>query len=134
MAKRRKTPTKPAHEKKSLRYPYNHIRTCLQVGSVVKDQGGELAFVPKPVIAKKLGKDESGSAFSQLVASTKTFGIVEGGIELKLTELGREYFFPVAENSRRAAELEFLSQPAAFQYLLREFDGSRLPAVEMIAN
>ncbi len=116
------------------RYPYYILPQCLKLGSIVKEHGGERAGVPKSVIAQGLNMDQGASNFSQLIASTKTFGIVEGTSELSLTNISREYFFPTSENGSRMAELEFLVQPTAFYHLIKRFDGSKLPKPTILGN
>jgi hypothetical protein len=115
-------------------YPYYVLKNCLRLGAVVKQHGGERAGVPKSVVARAMDADQGSSAFSTQVASAKNFGVIEGTSELRLTENGREYFFPTAANGSRLAELEFLAHPPAFAFLIKQFDGSRLASTQIIAN
>ncbi|MGD0516317.1 MAG: hypothetical protein ABSA26_02170 [Thermoguttaceae bacterium] len=116
------------------KYPFNTLRQCLRLGLIVKNNGGERAGVPKSVIAQGLDMDQGSASFSQLAASSKTFGIVEGSSDLFLTELGREYYFQTSENGSKIAGIEFLSKPSAFEYLIKKFDGSRLPSSSIMGN
>jgi hypothetical protein len=116
------------------KYPYNTLRQCMKLSAIVKEHGGDSASVPKSVIAQEMGTDQGSSMLSQLVASAKTYGIVDGLQELCLTELGREYYFPLSDDGKRSAELAFLAQPPAFEYLIKRFDGSRLPSPNILAN
>lgn len=113
------------------KYPYNAIPACLKLGKVVRDAGGE---VPKAVIARELGMDEGGSAFAQLVASSKCYGIVEGLRTLKLTDAGNEFYFPTTDCGERTAMFSFLASPAAFRFLISKFDGSRVPDTSLLTN
>jgi hypothetical protein len=133
----KKSPKKGAKTVESVgskRYPYNPLPKCIPLAEIVKSHGGNVAFVPKSIIAKELQMDQSSSAFSQLVASAKTYGLVEGHQELKLTPIACDYFFPLSDEARRAAELEFFGTPPAFQHLISRYDGSRLPSGSIIAN
>lgn len=106
----------------------------MKLAEVVKTHGGNSAFVPKSIIARELQMDQTSSNFSQVVASAKTYGLVEGHLELRLTPVACDYFFPLSEDARHSAELEFLSAPPAFQHLLERYDGSRLPSTSIINN
>ena len=119
---------------KDRKYPYYSFAQCLKLAGIVKEHGGELAAgVPKTVIGQ-MQTDHTSAMFSQIVASAKTWGLVEGSSELRLTELGREFYYPTADSGQRLAELSFLTIPTAYAYLVKEFDGSRIPKTAIMAN
>jgi hypothetical protein len=127
-------PTEGASDSKKRTYPYYLLRGCISLGGVVRDAGGDRIAVPKSVVAAGVKMQQSASAFAQLVASAKSYGIVDGYTTLSLTEAGREYYFPTTDRSTRIAELTFLAQPAAFQFIIDKFDGSKLPSPEHLGN
>lgn len=132
MAKQKAQPEKAA--RREAKYPYSGLTLSLKLGEAVKDHGGDRAEVPKSVVAKQLQMGEGSSAFGQLVASAKIFGIVDGVRTLRLTDLGRDYFFPTTETAERVAKLKFLGMPSAFRFLIDRFDGNRLPSVGILSN
>ncbi|MCE9544038.1 MAG: hypothetical protein K8T25_00710 [Planctomycetia bacterium] len=127
-------PASETASKKDRKYPYYALSNAIKLGAVVARHGGERVGVPKSVIAQDLDMDQAAASFAQATASAKTFGIVEGGAELRLTDLGRDYFAPTTSDESRLAELEFLAQPTAFSFLIDKFDGSKLPGKGMLAN
>src|SRR4051794_27283236 len=104
----KKAPT-PKTSGTSLKYPYYGIPQAFKMGAVVKEHGGNRAGVPKSVIAQALGTDQGASSFSQQVASAKTWGVVDGTTELRLTEQSQEYYFPTSDESKRISALSFLT-------------------------
>jgi hypothetical protein len=123
-----------APQRKKGAYPYYLLKSCLALGGIVKDAGGDRVDVPKSVVAEGLDVEQTSSNFAQFVASAKCYGIVDGHTALRLTDLGRDHFMPTTENGARCAELEFLSQPPTFSFLIEKFDGSTLPAANILAN
>lgn len=131
MAKQDTQPEKVAQRAES--YPYYGLPQCLKLAEAVKDHGGDRAEVPKSVIAQQLEVSE-GSAFGQLVAATKTFGMVDGVRTLRLTDSAKDYFFPTTEHAKRLAKMSFIGMPGTFRFLIDRFDGNRLPGPGILAN
>lgn len=132
-----KKPAKPEANQPAARkgtYPYCLLKTALRVGDLVKSGGGDRVAVPKSVIAEGLEMDQGSSGFVQAIASAKAYGIVDGHTELRLTELGRNYYFPTNDAEKRIAELGFFKSPPTFQFLIEKFDGSVLPGPTMLSN
>jgi hypothetical protein len=115
-------------------YPYSQFQTCLAVGEAVHKLGGAKSGVSKSLIAQTMNEDEKGQSLAFKLTSTKTYGIIEGRSLFMLTEAGKRYFLPTSATDRERAMLEFFSSPPAFRILIRRFDGSQLPAPEMLAN
>jgi hypothetical protein len=115
-------------------YPYNSLRQSLGLAEAVRDHGGGRADVPKSVIAQQLGMSEGSGTFSQLVASAKIYGLVDGNRSLRLTEAANEYFFPTDEGQRRAALLAIIRTPPAYRFIIDRFDGNRLPLPTLLGN
>ena len=104
----------------------------LKVGEALKAHGGR--DVPKHLIAADLGMDEESSGFYSIIASAKTFGIVDGTRDMSLTEGGRRYFFSGDELNRRLAVLGFMVSPPKYRLLVDKYDGSVLPSSTMLAT
>jgi hypothetical protein len=119
---------------KDRKYPYYGYEPCRKLANAVSVNGGDRIAVPKSMVAQALEVDQGSGSFAQLVASAKTWGFVDGFAELSLTELAREYFYPTTANGKRVAELNFLIKPTAYAFLVKYFDGSRLPGTPLLGN
>lgn len=60
--------------------------------------------------------------------------MVDGYMELMLTDNGRDFFLPTSDSARRLAELAFLGSPPAFDFIIRTFDGGVLPQPQHLGN
>jgi len=128
------SPAEGASAVKLPQYPYYNYRKSLEVATAVKNAGGNRAPVSKNILAHELEIGETTPMFAQVVASAKTFGMIEGRGAYGLTETATRYFFPQSEPERRLAELEFFGNPAAFKSLISRFDEAILPSAQSIAN
>jgi hypothetical protein len=115
-------------------YPYYNFRKCIDVATAVKNAGGNRAPVSKKILAHELGMGADSPMFSQVIASSKVFGLIHGRGAYSLTETAKRYFFPEDGAAPRRALLEFFAKPAAFDKLIRRFDGNALPSSSSLAN
>ena len=115
-------------------YPYAPLALCLPIAGAVSVLGGNKSPVSKSLLASHLGEDEKSQGLSFKITSAKCFGMIDGRGDYTLTDQAKRYFFPTIEHESRKALLSFLATPVAFKALLQRFDGSRLPATEMIGN
>ena len=130
----KKAPKKEEASRRRGGYPYYLLKPSIRLGEIVAKSGGDRVGVPKSVVASGLDVDQGSSTFAQMVASAKTFGIVDGTTDLRLTDLGSDYFLPTTPSATRAAELGFVAAPAAFEFLIKKFDGSMLPGATILGN
>jgi hypothetical protein len=130
MAKAKRLAT--TKERVSGGYPYDGLARCIKLGGIIRDHGGK--DVSKAELANALGLAESAAVLYQVVASAKCFGIIEGSRDLSLTEGGRDYFSPHTESAARIAELGFFGTPRVFKSTIERFDGSKLPATNILSN
>jgi hypothetical protein len=115
-------------------YPYYNVKKCLEVATAVKAAGGNRVPVSKNMLAHALKIGVASPMFSQVIASTKVFGMIEGRGTYQLTDAAKRYFFPQSEADRRLAELAFFANPAAFKRVIDRFDGNLLPVSSSLAN
>lgn len=120
----------------SVSYPYHPLEICLRVAEAVKSVGNGRSDVPKSSLAHSLTISEKSSDFAQKIASTKTFGLIQGKSSFLLTETAREYFFPTESEqaSKKRCLLKFLATPGAYRTLIERFDGTRPPSIEIMGN
>lgn len=115
-------------------YPIYDLAEAIKVGEGVRDLGGGNVPIARSLLAKHLKYAETGPSYFQRIAAAKAFGIIEGRGAYGLTDLGREYFYPIVENGQKAAAIKLLTFPRAFSGLVEKFDGAKLPTIEMLGN
>jgi len=120
----------------TVTYPYNPLATCLVVAKGVSEIGNGKQAVSRSMLASHLNLDEKSGDFAQKLASTKCYGLIDGRSDFKLTELAQSYFFPTQdpEREKRVALIQACGAPGAFSELLNRYDGSKLPASDLIGN
>jgi len=120
----------------TVSYPYHPLELCIELAKAVREIGNGKQEVSKSLLASHMKVDEQSSDFSQKIASSKCYGLVEGRNGLQLTDLARGLFFPTQdpERERRLALLEAVSAPGAYANLIARYDGSKPPAQELIGN
>jgi hypothetical protein len=123
-----------SEERKETAYPYYDMEASIKFASLIKDLGGSKGGVKKSLLAKQLGLAESTPSFFQRLSAAKTFGIAEGWGEYRLTEIGRKYFYPQSEQAKHEALLMIFLAPRSFAFLVKRFDGDRLPATDIMGN
>lgn len=119
---------------KEAAYPYYDLEACIQFAANIRQLGGSKDGVKKSLLAKQVGLAESTPSFFQRLSACKVFGIVEGWGAYNLTETGRMFFYPQAENDPQSALLRMLSKPAAFDLIIKRFDGEKLPSTQIMGN
>jgi hypothetical protein len=116
-------------------YPVNTFQNALEVARAVCDSGGSNSDVQKSVIAHALQSSANSGAFIQRLASTKIYGMIEGGRNgYRLTEDAKRYFFPSSEGEKRNAFLMLLKSAPIFAEIIKRFDGNRIPSSDLLAN
>ena len=121
-------------DRKEPAYPYYDLEACIKFVSNIKDLGGSKERVKKSLLAKQVGLAESTPSFFQRLSASKVFGIIQGWGEYGLTELGRNYFYPQSEKAKTDALLSMFLTPRAFAFIVKRFDGERLPTTEIMGN
>jgi hypothetical protein len=127
-------PVNGAEQRKEPVYPYYDLEASIKFSSIIKDLGGSKGGVKKSLIAKQVGLAESTPSFFQRLSAAKTFGIIEGWGEYRLTETGRNYFYPQSEKAKTDALLALFVRSRAFGYLVSRFDGEPLPSTDIMGN
>lgn len=120
--------------RKEAAYPYYDLESCIKFSSHIKALGGSKSGIKKSQLAQQVGLAESTPSFFQRLSACKTFGIVEGWGEYSLTESGRKYFYPQSENDVKASLLKMFCTPPAFDFIIKRFDGEKLPTSNIMGN
>lgn len=119
---------------KESSYPYYDLPTCIEFASHIKTYGGAKSGVKKSQLAHQVGLAESTPSFFQRLSSCKTFGIIDGWGEYSLTDLGRMLFYPQNDIDAQDAKFAMFSTPVAFAFIIKRFDGERLPPTNIMGN
>jgi hypothetical protein len=137
MTAKSNTATAPAKRNRaSVSYPYHQLALCLDLANAVKEIGNGKQEVSRTLLASHLKLGENSGDFSQKIASTKTYGLIDGRGAFRLTDLALGLFFPTTDPvlQKKIALLEAAAAPGAFEALLQRYDGSKLPSHELIGN
>ena len=120
----------------SVSYPYHSLALCVDLAKGVREIGNGKQEVSRSLLASHLKIAESSGDFAQKIASTKTYGLIDGRGTFRLTDLSIGLFFPTSdpEREKKIALLQAVAQPGAFAALLDRFDGSRPPTHELMGN
>src|SRR5690606_32184278 len=120
----------------TVTYPYHSLESCLKLAEAVKQIGNGRQDVDKSLLASHLKADEKSGEFAQKIASSKTYGMIDGKGVFQLSDAARSYFLPTSdpEVSRKAALLKFLASPGAFKMFIDRYDGSKLESLEIMGN
>lgn len=115
-------------------YPLYDLGEAVKIAEAIRDLGGGNSPVSKSLLAKQLNYAESGPSFFQRVTASRVFGLIDGRGSYLLTDLAKQYFYPTVENGKEDASVKSLTKPFAFALLVKKFDGSPLPGLEMMGN
>lgn len=125
---------KPAESSKPTPYPYYVLSRALDMGAAVDELGGTNDDVQKSLLAHRMKVEEDSPTLLGLLGAAKLFDIIGGRGTYRLTETARRYFHPTAENERRIAKVQMVKSPPLFSALIDRFDGSKLPASDLLVN
>jgi hypothetical protein len=120
----------------TVSYPYHPLELCIEFAKAVREIGNGRTDVTKSQLAHRLGVSEQSGDFAQKIASSKTYGLLDGKQSLRLTETSNQFFFPTDESpeATKLCLLKFFESPGAFRALIVRYDGSKPASPAVIAN
>ncbi len=122
-----------ADREKSALYPGATWSDCLDF--IQKISSFNLKAVSYQEIAKKYGLSSTTTkSFTAKIGAAKQFGLIstsQGTIQL--TDASKRLLFPTGEPIREI-ELQCFSQPPLYANLIKKFDGSAIPQIELLSN
>jgi hypothetical protein len=120
----------------TVSYPYHSLELCIELAKAVREIGNGRSDVTRSQLAHRLGLSEQSSDFAQKIASSKTYGLIDGRSSFHLTETSNQFFFPTdeGEEAKKLCLFRFLEAPGAFKALIERYDGSRPASLEIMAN
>jgi hypothetical protein len=140
----KKTKTKERSSEKSKQskgnlrrpYPRETLERALMVPRALKENNGGNPWPPADV-ATSIGLSHTNSDFFYLAASSRDFGLTEGGRDSKLitlTEAGRDVVYAPGKIEERAALIKALLRVEIFRKVLDYYKGANLPEMQYLGN
>jgi hypothetical protein len=126
--------TSEAEDSKRSEYPYATLQKALEIAAVVRDLGGSNDTVQKGSIAKHLMVPEAAPSLHQNISAAKSFNLIDGRGNYRLTECAKRYFFPTDDAEKHQAILEMIKCPSVFEALIIRFDGQKVPVADVLVN
>ena len=121
-------------KREAASYPYFPLPLALKIADAIKELGGHRVPIQKSQLASLLGESEKSAVLQQRISTAKCFGLIEGRSAFRLSDASGRYYFPTNESEKASALLEFLAFPSSFAEIIKRFDGTKLPAREILAN
>lgn len=116
-------------------YPVNTFENALEVARIIGDAGGANTEVSKAIIAQGLGTSSTSGNFTQRLATSRAYGLIDGGRNgYRLTEAAKRYLFPSSDEEKRLALLMLIKANPIFAGIIKRFDGTKIPTTELLSN
>ncbi|MDB5358137.1 MAG: hypothetical protein JWN24_4590 [Phycisphaerales bacterium] len=119
---------------KHTAYPYYSLQKALEVANMIRELGGVNGDVQKSLIAHRMAVDEASPTLMGILGAARLYGLIDGRGVYRLTDVAKEYFLPTNDRDRSVALLRMVKGPPLFAALIDRFDGSRLPAPDVLVN
>lgn len=123
-----------AEREKSALYPGATWSDCLDF--IQKIGSFNLKAVSYQELAKKYGiNNPTTKSFAAKISAAKQFGLITTvqGNTVQLTDVSKRLLYPTGEPTR-PLELQCFALPPLYAKLIAKFDGTALPAPELLAN
>lgn len=123
-----------AEREKSALYPGATWSDCLDF--IQKIGSFNLKAVSYQELAKKYGiNNPTTKSFAAKISAAKHFGLITTvqGNTVQLTDVSKRLLYPTGEPTRHL-ELQCFALPPLYAKLIAKFDGTALPAPELLAN
>jgi hypothetical protein len=117
-------------------YPRETLERALMVPRALKENNGGNPWPPADV-ATSIGLSHTNSDFFYLAASSRDFGLTDGGRDSKLislTEAGRDVVYAPGKVEERAALIKALLKVEIFRKVLDYYKGANLPEMQYLGN
>jgi hypothetical protein len=128
-------PMKKTREK-SVRYPANDLKECVDFLSIVHSIGGRKDAPIESILSKLNLTSSETKSFRYLVSSSEIFGFIEktnGGI--KPTEFGTLILYPPeGEDQKRQLLVDAFKIPQLYQKIIERYDNMILPNNVILRN
>lgn len=121
---------------KSVRYPANNLKECVDFLSIVHSIGGRKDAPIESILSKLNLTSSETKSFKYLVSSAEIFGLIEktnNGI--KPTDMGTLILYPPnGEEQKRALLIEVFKTPQLYQKIIERYDNMIIPNNVILKN
>jgi len=121
-------PPKKTREK-SVRYPANNLKDCVDFLSIVHSIGGRKDAPTESILSKLNLTSSETKSYKYLVSSAEIFGLTEKtNVGIKPTEAGTLILYPPGgEEQKRKLLIEAFKTPQLYQKVIEQYDNMVLP-------
>lgn len=121
---------------KSVRYPANNLKDCVDFLSIVHSIGGRKDAPIESILSKMNLTSPETKSFKYLVSSAEIFGLIEKTTNgIKPTDLGTLILYPPdGEEQKRALLIETFKTPQLYQKIIERYDNMILPNNVILKN
>ena len=119
---------------KSVLYPSATWEECVEFIKKIDRYNGKVTY---DTVAQDYGlKTATTKSFAYKLSTSKQFGLVKttGGSVVELTDLAKNYLYPVNENTESMIKLQCFQMPPLYVKLIERFNGRALPSETQLAN
>lgn len=117
-------------------FPRRTLEDCVKVAQVLKDKNGGNPWPPTDV-ADALGVGGKSSAFWNLTAAARDFGLTEGTrntATIGLKALGQRIVYPESPEAEASAKREAFLSIDLFRRVVDYYKGAKLPEKQYLTN
>jgi hypothetical protein len=127
--------TKKTREK-SVRYPANNLKECVDFLAIVHSIGGRKDAPIESILSKYNLTSPKTKSFRYLVSSAEYFGLIEKtSAGIKPTEAGTLILYPPGgEEQKRKMLIDAFRTPQLYQKVIEQYDNMILPNNDLLKN
>jgi len=121
---------------KSVRYPYYHLKECVDFLSIVHGIGGKKEAPVDSILSKMNLTSPETKRFKYLLSTSELFGLVEKTkMGVKPTEIGTLILYPPnGEAQRKKLLIDAFKTPQIYQKIIERYDNMILPNKTILTN
>jgi|GEM_PF-1202488 len=127
--------TKKSREK-SVRYPSQSIKRCLDFLSIIHAIGGKKEAPIESILSKMNLTSPDTKSFKSIVSSSEIFGLIEKNDSgIKPSEIGTLILYPPdGEEEKKRLLIETFKAPQFYQKIIERYDNMILPNNNILKN
>jgi hypothetical protein len=121
---------------KSVRYPANSLKECVDFLSIIHSIGGRKDAPIESILSKLNLTSAETKSFRYLVSSAEIFGLTEKtNVGIKPTEVGTLILYPPdGEEQKRKLIIDAFRTPQLYQKVIERYDNMVLPNNDILKN
>jgi hypothetical protein len=121
---------------KSVRYPANNLKECVDFLSIVHSIGGRKDAPIESILSKLNLTSAETKSYKYLFSSAEIFGFVEKtSVGIRPTEIGTLILYPPGgEEQKRKLLIDAFRTPQLYQKVIEQYENMVLPNNEILKN